>query len=72
VSPAPVRSHVSQPLDVVLHLSAQIRLYCHLRQLPCEAVHLLFAEVADARGLVDVEFGHQLCADLGSEAVEGF
>jgi hypothetical protein len=33
---------------------------------------LLFAEVADARGLVDVEFRHELRADLGSEAVEGF
>jgi hypothetical protein len=33
---------------------------------------LLLAQAADARGLVDVEFRHELRADLGAEAVEGF
>lgn len=33
---------------------------------------MLFAQATDARGLVDVEFGHQLRAGLGAEAVKGF
>ena len=72
MSPAPVRPHVPQPLDVVLHLCLQIRFQRHLRQLSGETGDLLLAQTADARGLVDVEFRHELRAGLGSEAVERF
>lgn len=70
VSPASVRSHISQPLDIVLQLLLQILLQRHLRQLPCQAVDLLVGQGADARRVVDVEFRHELRAGLRSEAVE--
>jgi hypothetical protein len=70
--PTPVRPHIPQPLDIVLHLALQIRFQRHFRQFSRETVHLLFAEAADARGLVDVEFRHELRAGLGAQAVEGF
>ena len=70
MSPAPVRSHIPQPLDIVLQLLLQILLQRHLRQLPCQAIDLLVDQRADARGVVNVEFGHELRASLWSEAVE--
>lgn len=72
MSPTPVCAHIPQPLDVVLQLAAQIRAQLHFRQFCGEAVYLFLAEVADARGRVDVEFGHELGAGLGPKAVEGF
>jgi hypothetical protein len=70
--PAPVRSHISQPLYVVLQLLLQVLLQRHLRQLPCQAVDLLVGQRADARRVVDVEFRHEFRAGLRSEAVELF
>ena len=70
--PTPVRAHIPQPLDVVLHLALQVRFDRHLRQFAGQTVDLLLAQAADARGLVDVEFRHELRADLGAQAVEGF
>ena len=71
MSPTPVRSHISQPLDVVLHLCFQVGLQRHVRQFSGETRDFLLAQAADARGLVDVEFRHELRAYLGSKAVEG-
>jgi hypothetical protein len=70
--PAPVRSHISQPLDIVLQLLLQVLLQRHLRQLPCQAVDLLVGQRADTRRVVDVEFRHEFRAGLRSEAVELF
>lgn len=70
MSSPPVRSHIPQPLDIILQLLLQILLQRHLRQLPCQAVDLLVGQRTDARCVVDVEFGHELRAGLWSEAVE--
>jgi len=70
--PTPVRAHIPQPFDVVLHLALQVRFDRHLRQFAGQTVDLFLAQAADARGLVDVEFRHELRADLGAQAVEGF
>jgi len=70
MSSSSVRSHIPQPLDIVLQLLLQILLQRHLRQLPCQAVDLLVGQRTDARRVVDVEFRHELCAGLRSEAVE--
>lgn len=66
MSPAPVRSHVSQPRDVADHLIAQVRLDRHFRQLARQAVYLLFTESSYACSVVNMEFGHELRAGRGS------
>ena len=70
--PAPVRAHVSQPLDVLHQLAAQVVAQRHLRQLRAQVRDLLLLQRAHARIAVDVELRHQVLARLRSEAVEGF
>lgn len=71
MTPASVRPHISQPLDVLHQLPPQVVFDGQGVELCGQVVDLLAAQLADARGLVDVEARHQFGADLGADAVEG-
>lgn len=71
MSPSPITPHIPQPLNIILQLPPQIVLQRHRAQFARHAVYLSVGEVADTRGLVDVEAGHEAFADFGADAVEG-
>ena len=68
---ASIRPHVAQPLDVILQLPPQVVFQRHRAQLRREVVDLSVAQRADLGCLVDLEARHELCADVGADAVEG-
>lgn len=67
----PIRSQISQALNVLLQLAPQVILERHGAQLRRQVVDLSVAQCADLGRLVHVEPGHQARADLRSDAVEG-
>lgn len=70
--PSPICSHVFQPLYVILHLSPQVILNLHGRELRGELQDRAVLKSADLGPRMDVESRHDALRHFGADAVEGF
>jgi hypothetical protein len=66
----PICAHVFQTSDVLLHLSPQIVLNLHVRELGGKVQDGRVLQTADLRPRVDVEPSHDALRNLGADAEE--
>lgn len=71
MSPPPVRPHIPQPSDILLHSAPRIVLNLHARQLRRQVHDGAVLQRADCRPRVDVVARHYGRADFCADAVEG-
>jgi len=70
--PSPISSHVLEPSNVLLHLSPQVILNSHSRELSGEFEDRAILETTDPSPGVNMESRHDLLRHFGADAIEGF
>ena len=71
MSPPSVRPRVLQPLYILQYTSLQLVLDLHAVEVGVQVQNLLLREVAHLHCVVEVEAGHYVRGDVGTDAEEG-
>lgn len=71
MSPSSIRTHISQPSNIISHLPLCVVLNRHVGQLGRDLGDSALGDVADLGEWVDGEFGENAGGGLGAERVEG-